>query len=122
MLPTGALEPVGGTAYDFNDPDGRPLGDLYLDDCFTDLAPASGVLAELRDPAAGLGLRLRSPSSDIRAIQVFAPPDAAFVVLEPQFNLAAPSGAVWDGLDTGMVMLPPGGGATYNVRVEPFAV
>ena len=122
VLPTGELEPVSDSRLDFTASAGRALGDLYLDDCFTDLDTApSGVLAELRDPAAGLGLRLTSTSDAIRALQVYAPPDQAFVVIEPQFNLADPYGARWSGRDTGMRRLPPGAEITYDVCVEPFA-
>jgi galactose mutarotase-like enzyme len=121
-LPTGALEPVAGGAYDFSGP-GKPLGELYLDDCFTDLErTAGGVFAEIRDPASGLGLRIVSPSPQVRAMQVYAPPDEAFVVVEPQFNLADPYGAEWRGRDTGMALILPGQAVTYEVRVEPFAL
>jgi galactose mutarotase-like enzyme len=121
VLPTGVIEPVSG-AYDFTDPRGRPLEDIYLDDCFTDLDRREGTpLAVLRDDAASLGLRLYSSSPDIRALQVFAPRDAPHVVIEPQFNLADPYGAAWCGRDTGMVILPPGGSTTYEVHVQPFA-
>jgi galactose mutarotase-like enzyme len=123
VLPTGVLEAVAGSPYDFLEPGGRALGDLYLDDCFTDLDRAmDGVLAELRDPAAGVGLRLSSPSQMVRAVQVFAPPDKPFVAIEPQFNLANPYGVEWAGRDTGMALLPPGGKAIYDMRVEPFAL
>jgi galactose mutarotase-like enzyme len=58
----------------------------------------------------------------VRAVQVFAPPDKPFVAIEPQFNLANPYGGEWAGRDTGMALLPPGGKAIYDVRVEPFAL
>ena len=122
VLPTGELEPALGSRLDFTARAGRALGDLYLDDCFTDLQAApNGVLAELQDPAAGLGVRLTSSSAAIRALQVYAPPDQAFVVIEPQFNLADPYGAIWSGRDTGMRLLPPGADVAYDVRAEPFA-
>jgi aldose 1-epimerase len=120
VLPTGAIEGVRG-AYDFRASGGRALGDEYLDDCFTDV-DGPGLLAELRDPVGGLGLRLSSPSPDIRSIQVFAPPDQPFVVIEPQFNLADPYGAQWRGRDTGMRLLEPGEQAAYEVSVEPFVL
>ncbi len=44
------------------------------------------------------------------------------MVIEPQFNLADPYGTEWAGRDTGMTLLPPGAAATYEVRVEPFAL
>lgn len=124
VLPTGALLPVPGTPYDFARPDGEALGERYLDDCFTDLARTAGVMsAEIRDPAAGLGLRIVSPSPAIRAIQVYAPPDKGFIVLEPQFNLPDPFGPEWPtSVETGMVRLQPGECVTYVVQVQPFAI
>jgi hypothetical protein len=64
MLPTGELVPVAGTPFDFLVPGGRPLDDLYLDDCFVDLArsAAGHVVAEIVDPAAAYGLRIISMS------------------------------------------------------------
>ncbi|MDB5424150.1 MAG: putative galactose mutarotase [Phenylobacterium sp.] len=121
VLPTGEIAPVAGSRYDFRAAGGQALGDIYLDDCFTDL-DGDGALAELRDPAAGLGLRLSSPSKAIRALQVYAPPAEPFVVIEPQFNLANPYGAEWGERDTGMQVLRPGESVTYDVRVEPFAL
>ena len=49
-------------------------------------------------------------SPAVKAIQVYAPTDQAFVVVEPQFNLADPYGAGWPpGLDTGMARVTPAG-------------
>jgi len=124
VLPTGRLLPVSGTPYDFAGPAGRPLGDLYLDDCFTKLARENGrAVVELIDPAAGVGLRIASPTPQVSAVQVYAPPDQPVAAIEPQFNLADPFGDVWPaGLDTGMARLAPGERLTYEVTVEPFAV
>ncbi len=52
QLPTGA-EPVGGTAYDFQT--NRPIGDLRIDDAFTDLE---------RDDDGRAWVRLGRPSND----------------------------------------------------------
>ncbi|MET0273986.1 MAG: aldose 1-epimerase [Phenylobacterium sp.] len=121
VLPTGRLLDVAGTPFDFNG--GPALGDLYLDDCFTDLAREDGLaVVEVVDPAAGLGYRVTSSSPAVTAIQVFAPTDGAFVVVEPQFNLADPFGAAWGRTDTGMVRLPPGGSVAYEARLAAFAV
>lgn len=122
VLPTGRLLPTAGSAHDFNAIEGRALGDQGLDDCFTGLARDSGqALVELRDPAAGLGLRITSPTPQVKAVQVYAPPDQALVAIEPQFNLADPYGDVWpSGTDTGMARLPPGASLTYEVHVAPF--
>jgi predicted outer membrane repeat protein len=123
VLPTGRLSPVAGTDYDFAAAGGRALGELYLDDCFTDLARSGdgrfGV--EVLDPAAGLGLRISTPTPQVKAVQVFAPPDKPFVVVEPQFNLADPESEVWPkGVDTGLAHLAPGERLTYEVAVTPF--
>jgi aldose 1-epimerase len=123
VLPTGAVEAVAGGAYDFTAPGGRTLGEAYLDDCFTDLQRQNGLaVAEIRDPAANLGLLIVSAAAQVRAMQVYAPPDKGFVVIEPQFNLADPYGAEWNGRDTGMATVPPGGSVTYDARVTPFAL
>lgn len=119
VLPTGKTEAVAGTPYDFRA--GQPLGDLYLDDCFFDLARdiEGAVQMSVSDPAAGYGLRLTSRSPAIKAVQVYAPPDRALVVVEPQFNLADPFGDVWPkGFDTGMAWLQPGETVAYDCRVE----
>lgn len=125
VLPTGKLEPVRGTPYDFTTPGGRPLDDMYLDDCFTDLErDARGdVVCTIEDPASGLGIRVTGASPAIRAVQVYAPPAEAYVALEPQFSLADPFGAEWaPDVETGMVMLAPGDAAEYRVRIELFEV
>lgn len=119
VLPTGRLLATTGTRYDFGAAEGAALGELYLDDCFTDLEAGE---AEVRDPAAGVGLQIASPSAAVRAFQVYAPPEQAFVVIEPQFNLADPYGPQWDESDTGMVRLAPGDRVAYEVQVRPFAL
>lgn len=121
VLPTGQVEPVAGTPYDFSMPGGRPLGDLYLDDCFVDLDRSKGeIIAEIVDPAGAFGLRVVAASPPVQAIQVYAPPDKGFVVVEPQFNRADPFGAQWGGADTGMVTLKPGESVVYSARLELF--
>ena len=123
VLPTGVLEPVSGTAYDFSAAEGRALADQYLDDCFAglDRNDAGAVVCEIRDPAATYGLRIIGASPEIRAVQVYAPPAEAFVALEPQYNLADPFGAEWPaGTDTGMVMLASGQSTEYRIALEMF--
>ena len=122
VLPTGRLLPTAGSPYDFNGPGGRALEDLYLDDCFTDLRREGGqAVIELIDPAAGLGLRISSPSTQVQAVQVYAPPHEAFAAIEPQFNLADPFSDIWPaGVNTGMARLPPRRSLAYEVRVQPY--
>lgn len=125
VLPTGELLPVTGTPYDLSAPDGRTLGALYLDDCFTDLArePDGSVVSSIVDPAAGYGVRIIGRSRYIAAVQVYAPLDRAYVALEPQFNLADPFGAEWArDVNTGMVMVAPGESVDYRVSLELFTV
>jgi aldose 1-epimerase len=122
VLPTGEVEAVAGTPYDFSPPTGRALGDLRLDDCFVDLETAVGeAIVEVIDPAAAYGLRVAAASPPVRAIQVYAPVDGAFVAVEPQLNRADPFGAKWGPeVDTGMALLEPGESVTYSARLEPF--
>lgn len=123
VLPTGEVQPVAGTPYDFSMPGGRPLGDLYLDDCFVDLErTAEGhVVTEVVDPEASYGLRVVARSPHIKAFQVYSPPEKGFVVLEPQFNWADPFGSQWGAdVDTGMVLLEPGESVIYAASLELF--
>jgi aldose 1-epimerase len=122
VLPTGRLLPTAGTPYDFTV--ATRLGDLYLDDCFVDLPREDGeVVVELLDPKAAVGLRIASPSPAVKAVQVYAPLDKAFVAVEPQFNVADPFGTAWpEGFDTGMVRLRPGEKTNYEARVSAFAL
>ena len=122
VLPTGEVVPVAGTPYDFSQPGGRAMGDLYLDDCFVDLeAPAGEVTAEVIDPVSHYGVRVVAGAPPVRAIQVYAPPDKPFIVVEPQFNWADPFGEQWGlGVDTGMARLAPGESMTYWARLELF--
>jgi galactose mutarotase-like enzyme len=123
VLPTGEVVPVAGTPYDFSMPGGKPLGGLFLDDCFVDLerSAAGEVVAEVVDPEASYGLRVVGASPHIKAIQVYGPPDAGFIVLEPQCNWADPFGPEWGpDTDTGMVILAPGASVEYSARLELF--
>jgi hypothetical protein len=68
-------------------------------------------------------MRVISPSPAVKAVQVYAPPSQAFVVVEPQYNLADPFGAEWAaGADTGMARLAPGAATRYEASLSAFAV
>jgi aldose 1-epimerase len=123
VFPTGKIVPVKGTPQDFTAPEGAPLGNLFLDDCFTDLQrdPDGSATTEVTDPAARYGLRIRALSPHIKAVQIYAPPDKNFVAVEPQFNLADPyNKRIWRNTDTGIVLLEPGKSTSWHVRVELF--
>lgn len=124
VLPTGKLVPVKGTEFDFSGKDGAALKTLFLDDNFTDLVktPDGHSVSEILDPAAHVGIRITALSKDVNAIQVYAPVEKGFVVLEPQFNLADPFSKVWKKTNTGMVTLKPGESVTYHVRLELFPI
>ena len=123
VFPTGQVEPVQETAYDFLAPEGRSLGKLSLDDCFVDLIkPTSGQASALIvDPAAKYGVRVTALSPEIQAIQIAAPVNSAFIALEPQFHWTDPFSAIWGNeTRTGMVILKPGEAVSYSVKLELF--
>jgi aldose 1-epimerase len=122
VFPTGKIEKTTGTPYDFSGPGGAALAKLYLDDCFLDLkrADSGNAVMEIIDPAAKYGLRLTALSPEIKAIQVYAPPDRNIVAMEPQFNLADPYSKVWGKTDAGMVLLQPGASVSWHIRMELF--
>ncbi len=122
VFPSGKLTAVKGTAYDFSSPGGVALGGGYLDDCFTELQrnEQDAALAEIIDPAAHYGLRIHALSPEIKAIQVYAPPDKNFIAIEPQFNLADPFNPAWGDTDTGMVLLQPARSVSWRVKLELF--
>jgi galactose mutarotase-like enzyme len=121
VFPTGKLLPVASTKYDFRAPAGVPLGNIFLDDNFSDLARTSEkVVVSLTDPASAYGIHIEGLSPEIRTIQVYAPPDKAFAAIEEQFNFADPFSGVWNGMDTGMVTLKPNQSVTWKVRLELF--
>lgn len=123
VFPTGQIESVKGTHYDFTAAAGKPLGSMFLDECFTGLQrDAEGrVVVNVTDPAANYGVRIMALSPDIKAIQVYAPPDKDFVAVEPQFNLSDPyDKKVWGNTDTGVVTLESGKSVSWHVRLELF--
>ena len=123
VFPTGQVVTVKGTPFDFTSPQGKALGTMFMDDCFTDIKRSTDGAAhiEIIDPKAHYGLRIVAISPQIKAIQVYAPPDKSYVAVEPQFNLADPfNKAVWDDRDTGMVSLKPGESVTWHIQLELF--
>jgi aldose 1-epimerase len=121
VFPTGKLIPVKGTKWDFNAPDGKALGDVYLDDNWSKLKRTDGAVAvSLSDPASNYGVRVLGLSPEIKTVQVYAPPAKQFAAIEEQFNFADPFGKEWHGMDTGMITLKPGQSVTWHVRLELF--
>ena len=122
VFPTGKTENVAGTPYDVSASSGLRLGNSYLDDVFVELKKDDQGRLELQliDQAARYGLRLIGVSKEIGAVQLFSPMDKAFVAIEPQFNFPDPFSPVWNGQNTGMVMLKPGQSVTYGVELILF--
>jgi aldose 1-epimerase len=123
VFPTGEIVPVAGTPYDFTAPGGAALGKLFMDDCFLDLkrGKEGHATIEVMDPASHYGLRILAISPQIKAIQIYAPPDKDFVAVEPQFNLADPyNKKIWGKRDTGMVSVQPGQSVTWHIKMELF--
>ena len=121
VFPTGKLLPVKGTEYDFNEPDGVPLGSMFLDDNFSALKRTDGnIVVSLSDPAAKYGVNVIGESPEMKTVQVYAPSDKSFVAIEEQFNFADPWSKVWHGMDTGMVTLKPGQSVTWKCKLALF--
>jgi aldose 1-epimerase len=125
VFPTGKLLPVKTAEagkWDFNAADGKPLGDVFLDDNFAKLKRTDGqVVVSLTDPAYGYGIHIEGISPEIKTVQVYAPPAKQFTAIEEQYNFGDPfAKAVWKGMDTGMVTLKPGESTTWHVRLELF--
>ncbi|MFY9856093.1 MAG: aldose 1-epimerase [Terracidiphilus sp.] len=122
VFPTGKLLPVQGTPYDFTAKGGKALGDLFLDDNWTNLkkAPDGSSYSEIIDPAAKYGVRIVALSRHVNTVQVYSPLEKQFIALEPQFNYNDPFGKEWGDRDTGMVTLKPGQSVTWKVKLELF--
>jgi galactose mutarotase-like enzyme len=122
VFPTGKVEPVAGTPYDFRASDGVALGNLFLDDQWIDLQrdPSGAATAVLIDPKAHLGIRVSALSPEIKAIQAYAPTNKKFVAIEDQFNRNDPFGPEWKGQPTGMVPLDPGQSVTWKQSLSLF--
>jgi aldose 1-epimerase len=122
VVPTGKIENVKGTPYDFTAPGGTALGTLFMDDNFLHIRQNKdgSATVEITDPAAGYGLRIVSLSPEVKAFQVYAPLDRNVIVVEPQINLADPYNSIWGKTDTGMVLLQPGHSLSWRVRLELF--
>jgi len=126
VFPTGKILPVKGTAYDFTAPDGKALGDQFLDDNFSKLESKNGsgkdgpIVVTITDPAAHYGVHIEGLTPNVKTIQVYAPPAKNFIAVEHQFNFADPFGKEWGKMDTEMVTLAPGASTKWHVRLKVF--
>lgn len=101
---------------------GRELGDQALDVTLVHLRPGfldSGPIVELRDAAAGVGLRLTAMTPLIRAMAVSAPAGGQSITVRAQMNYDDPFSRVWSkDEDTGIVVLAPGQSVQWKARLE----
>jgi aldose 1-epimerase len=121
VFPTGDLQPVKGTKYDFTAPQGKPLDDIYLDDNWSKLQRTNGAVdVTFADPASNYGVHILGLSPEIRTVQVYAPPTKQFAAIEEQFNFGDPFGKEWGSMNTGMVTLTPGKSVEWHVRLALY--
>ncbi|HEV2273777.1 MAG TPA: aldose 1-epimerase [Acidobacteriaceae bacterium] len=120
-VPTGQLKPVKGTLFDFESPQGVPLGNHDFNNNLSHLQRTSGAAdAWMSDPKSNYGIHVKALSPEIRTLQIYAPADRPFTAIEDQFNYPDPFAPQWRGMDTGMVTLRPGQSVTWKVRLELF--
>ncbi len=95
----------------------------FFDDNWSHLDWKDGaVTVQIIDPAAHYGIKIEGLSPEIKAIQMYAPPDQEFVAIEHQYNFADPFGKEWGTTDTGMVTLKPGQSTKWHVRLKVFVM
>jgi galactose mutarotase-like enzyme len=125
-LPSGKTVLTGGTTADLIRARGTRLDDMSFNDTYTDLQSGllgDGPIAEIRDPAAGYGLRLIPLTASIKFMRVEAPADERWISIEPDTNVDDPLGREWPNPDdTGIVSLQPGERLQWHVRLEIFSL
>ena len=83
----------------------------------------NGPSVELRNVAAGYGIRMTAFTPSIRELHVVSPADATYVSLGMQTNLDDPFGKEWKGIQDGAIqILQPGESTEWHVRLEIFPV
>jgi aldose 1-epimerase len=122
-LPTGRIQPVSGTPYDFTAHDGAMLGPQSLDDSFVNLHTTSLIdtdpAAELQDKGAQYGLRIVPLSSNIKVFHILSPLAKATLSIVPRMSLDDSFSKQWQ-QDSGVVTLAPGDSLEWKVRLELF--
>jgi aldose 1-epimerase len=125
-LPSGKTVLTGGTTADLIRARGTRLDDVSLNDTYTNLQSGllgDGPIAEIRDPAAGYGLRLVPLTASIKFMRVEAPAGERWISIEPDTNVDDPFGHEWSNPDdTGIVNLQPGESLQWHVRLEIFSL
>ena len=124
-LSSGALAPYDNSQPGFFRAGGTRLDHVSLDDSYVDLHAgllADGPTSELRDPAAGYGIRVTPLSNNVKTLRVIAPAEKSWVSIGPNMNVPNPMGREWDTPGSnGMVTLQPGDSVQWKVRLEIFS-
>ncbi|ADW68479.1 aldose epimerase family protein [Granulicella tundricola] len=123
-IPTGKTGALGAALQGFAGRGGA-LGDDSVDEAMVHLKPSAseqGPTAEMRDPAAGYGLRITAVSATIREMRVYAPARGNFVSVGTQTNYDDPFGHEWNADDSPIATLLPGQTIEWKVRLELFPI
>jgi aldose 1-epimerase len=120
-LPTGRMVAVNDSVRDFSRAAGTRIGVGNLNETYTKLQPDidDGPIAEIRDPAYNVKLRIIPLTSNITSMRVISPVDKSWVSIGPNTNLDDPFGAEWsDPAAAGIITLAPGATFKWKVRLE----
>jgi hypothetical protein len=120
-LPTGKSVSVDGSPLDFSRGDGSKLSTQDLDATYVQLQPGDASpqpVAEMRDTAYNISVRVIPMSANITNLHVVAPADKKWVSITPATNMPDAFGAEWKPGDGGMMTLAPGATVEWKVRVE----
>jgi aldose 1-epimerase len=124
-LPSGKFLEAPAEVARYEGP-GATLGESDLDAALVNLkttAPGSGPAVELRNAAAGFGVRLTALSTSIREVRVVAPAEGGYVSVGMQSNYGDPFGKEWAAKpEGGIAVLAPGQSMEWRVRLEIFPV
>jgi aldose 1-epimerase len=120
-VPSGRTMSTQGTPLDFNHPRGTRLGSQDIDATYVKLETGiqdAHPVAEMRDAAYNLSLKVIPLSSNISNLHVVAPADKKSVSIDPATNLPDAFGPEWKGQESGMTTLTPGQTMSWKVRIE----
>jgi aldose 1-epimerase len=121
-LPTGKTLQVEDSPLDFSRVHGARLSAGAMDETFTRLQAGlalDGPVAELRDSAYNVALRIVPVSANITSLRVMVPANKPWVAIQPSTNVDDPLGPEWpDAHDAGLMTLEPGKTAEFKVRLE----
>lgn len=106
LIPTGKLSQYGifGAA--------RPIGDAFLDNCFSLKPDLAGAACEIRHPDRGLTIAF-FPDSSYPYLQIYTPPDRTSIAIE---NLSGAPDCFNNKM--GLTLLSPGHSQIFTLRYK----